>query len=322
MTNFDKVIPPGSEGKVTASVDLAHAKGPIEKNVEITTNDPDHPTMKLFLKANVKTYVDVQPTDMVRFTVEKGQEQTQELTLTPTYDKPVKLHDATVDSEVYEVKLTPADAQETKYKLNITIKKTAPIGMQRATISIPADGIPTKVLPLQVMAVVRGAIAAMPQNVTFAIHTYPDEVTSTAAVSVRQQANPTGAVVTQLPAGSPVKVIAQQNDWYQVLIPENKIGWVNKTVVKPTRPAEGAAPQTVTLQKTKGTFKILDISMPNPNVKVERMPDNGDGKSYSLKVTVQESQGLPQNGGIGSITVKTDDPDQPEVQIPVYVLIT
>ena len=52
MTEFDKVIPPGGVGKVTASVDTSHYRGPIAKSIRVTTNPASDP-ISLELKAEV-----------------------------------------------------------------------------------------------------------------------------------------------------------------------------------------------------------------------------------------------------------------------------
>ena len=72
MSSFDKLIKPGTEGKVHTSVDTKSFSGPISKSVLVVSNDPDRPQMNLFVKAIVKPFVDVAPQAYVRFSVVKG----------------------------------------------------------------------------------------------------------------------------------------------------------------------------------------------------------------------------------------------------------
>ena len=52
-SQFDKSIAPGKEGKVTLAVQKTDGyKGEIVKNATVTTNDPDHQTFTLVLRAN------------------------------------------------------------------------------------------------------------------------------------------------------------------------------------------------------------------------------------------------------------------------------
>ncbi len=52
-SEFDKVIAPGKEGKVTLEVKKTDGyKGEIVKNATVTTNDSNHQTFQLILRAN------------------------------------------------------------------------------------------------------------------------------------------------------------------------------------------------------------------------------------------------------------------------------
>jgi hypothetical protein len=81
VTEFDKVIPPGGVGKVTASLDTSHYKGPIVKSVQVTTSDPAARPVVLLVKAEVVTVIDVTPssTPVLRTTV--GEPTPTELTV-------------------------------------------------------------------------------------------------------------------------------------------------------------------------------------------------------------------------------------------------
>jgi hypothetical protein len=52
-SDYDKVIAPGKEGKITLEVAKTDSyKGEIVKNATVTTNDPNHQSFQLTLKAN------------------------------------------------------------------------------------------------------------------------------------------------------------------------------------------------------------------------------------------------------------------------------
>ena len=51
--NFDKVVSPGKEGGITLKVEHTEVyKGEVVKTAEVTTNDPEHQTFTLTLRAN------------------------------------------------------------------------------------------------------------------------------------------------------------------------------------------------------------------------------------------------------------------------------
>ncbi len=151
MTKFDKVIPPGSEGKVYASIDLSHIKGPVQKYVDIVTNDPDRNKARLSIKADVKMVVDVLPGETVRFTPGLGEIQSQDLVLIPTYDKPITLGDASVTSNALTVEMekveNPQDPKNpVQYKLTVSNKKDLKVGTYQGDIKISLEGAPQKEL--------------------------------------------------------------------------------------------------------------------------------------------------------------------------------
>jgi hypothetical protein len=52
-SNFDKVVAPGKTGGITLAVEKTeNYKGEVTKTATVTTNDPDHPSFTLTLKAN------------------------------------------------------------------------------------------------------------------------------------------------------------------------------------------------------------------------------------------------------------------------------
>ena len=52
-SSFDKVVAPGKVGNITLSVEKTDGyKGEIVKTASVTTNDPDHQTFTLTLRAN------------------------------------------------------------------------------------------------------------------------------------------------------------------------------------------------------------------------------------------------------------------------------
>lgn len=52
-SDYDKAIEPGKTGQVTLSIQKTDGyKGEVVKTATVTTNDPDHPTFTLTLRAN------------------------------------------------------------------------------------------------------------------------------------------------------------------------------------------------------------------------------------------------------------------------------
>ena len=49
MASFDEVIPPGQVGKVTAKINTKEFRGPVDRSITLTSNDPDQPQVALWL---------------------------------------------------------------------------------------------------------------------------------------------------------------------------------------------------------------------------------------------------------------------------------
>ena len=81
VPEFDKVIKPGAEGKITLTVDTKNFSGPISKTALVITDDPTVPQKTLFLTAVVKPFVDALPYGFFRITALSGESTTSELIL-------------------------------------------------------------------------------------------------------------------------------------------------------------------------------------------------------------------------------------------------
>ncbi len=317
MTRFDKVIPPGSEGKVYATVDVAHAKGPIQKQITLATNDPQRPEAVLYIKAVIKSYVDIMPTDQVRFTVTRGEDATQNVTLVPENGRKIEFGEPSVNSDYFDVKKQPGDA----YELKVSLKPTTPIGTQQAVVTVPASGLPDKKVDIPIIAVVRGPITVLPAVVSFTIRTFPEEVAARALAEVRQDAGDQSVAVGTVDAGAAMRVIEQNPAWYHVITPSNKIGWIAKSAVKTVKESEKPKPLIVNIEKFNGgAFKMLDYSANLPQIKVEKVP--AEGNSYNLRVSLADIDLTKKANFNGIVVVKTDDAYQPVVNIPVYIVVS
>ncbi|HEY4492338.1 MAG TPA: SH3 domain-containing protein, partial [Acidobacteriota bacterium] len=287
MTKFDSVIPPGSEGKVYSSVDISHAKGPIEKFIELKTNDPQHTNFRLAIKANVKMIVDVQPQDSIRFLTQKGQAQTEERTLVPSFNVPLTLGTPVTDVKIFDTKIAKGKAGN--YSLTAVLKPEAPIGNHSGSITIPVSGGPVKEIVIPVYAVVRGPIQVSQQSVAFVIRSYPDEVTPQEPVNLTQKEAPSSNVVAKSNPGVKLRVISQRGDMYQVVTPDNVIGWLAKSSVKTLKQPEIQTAQNISIRKNNGqNFKVLTYNSSLPQVKIEMQPAAAGqmASSFDIKVTL------------------------------------
>ena len=84
MTRFDRVIPPGGEGKVTLNVDLKGYQGRVWKDATIMSNDLRQPTFQIMLQGQVRPHIELRPGSFVQFspTAQSAEEKTVDLMAT------------------------------------------------------------------------------------------------------------------------------------------------------------------------------------------------------------------------------------------------
>jgi uncharacterized protein YgiM (DUF1202 family) len=193
-----------------------------------------------------------------------------------------------------------------------------------------------------ITAIVRGPITAKPSLVSLQIKRFPEEVTNANPVNMRQQPDLSSPVVMKVSPGNHLRVIAQREGWYQVITEANtkmasstvpskslpisgegaKIGWVNSKLVKTSKEPASNTNETISIQKSTGNFKILEYTSTNPDIKLELSPVEKEAQAFTLKVTLPHPDQVKKNMPPGSIVIKTDDSDQPEIKIPLYVIVS
>ena len=180
MTEFDKVIPPGGVGKVTASLDTSHYKGPITKSVQVTTGNSAAPPVVLLLKADIVAVIDVSPsnTPIVRTTA--GEPQPTELTLSAGDGQPFDIlavqadplvrvavrpdppAPATADHPVRHAQGPPGAAGSGRYVVTITPTPKAPVGTSIAKITLTTSQPKAQTVSISAILSVAGQVQVVP----------------------------------------------------------------------------------------------------------------------------------------------------------------
>jgi hypothetical protein len=324
VTKFDKVIPPGSEGKIYASIDTGHSEGAIQKFIDIKSNDPVHPALRVSIKAFVKALVRIQP-EYIRFNVLKGSLESADAILTP--QPSVRLLKPVVDSDLVKVELVPDKAAGAQ-KMTVSLVRTDVIGMHTVEIKVPVEG-PIKDVTVPVVINIRGPLETIPSVVSFQVNSFPDVVQTTSATSLRSEPSATGQVISKLGVGRQLQVMAESNGWYQIITVEkpnsktsgdNEIGWVQNKGLKAVKAPEFPGPQKVQVQSSAGKpFVVLGLRSTLPSVKVEQKSGTQVGNKFEFVATLQKVDGAKKGHQQGEILIQTDNADQPQVRIPLYV---
>ena len=82
VSEYDKVIKPGAEGKIGLTIETKQFAGPISKTALVLTNDPTTPQLTLHVSGYVKPYVEAHPYGFFRLQALTGDSASSELILT------------------------------------------------------------------------------------------------------------------------------------------------------------------------------------------------------------------------------------------------
>ncbi len=150
VAEFDKVIQPGSTGKVHAVVDTTQFSGPITKGITVTSNDATQPAAQLTMRAIVKPYVDMYPAGFMRFMLLEGDTATQSSVLYSEEEKPFEIVDivAPVTTLPDGTKLEPVKVTYTKLEKPEERVEGGRKGQNQYKITVTYSGLEQKLGPI------------------------------------------------------------------------------------------------------------------------------------------------------------------------------
>lgn len=173
VPEFDKVIKPGAEGKVTLTVDTKNFSGPISKTALLMTDDPSTPQVTLFLSATVKPFVEALPYGFFRITALSGEAASSDVILVSDEAefKPTKVE---TPNTFLKAALSPVPEKElikdknpNQWKITLTAAADAPEGILGGTVKV-ATGVkrqPEIEIPLS--GFVKPAVSVTPISINF-----------------------------------------------------------------------------------------------------------------------------------------------------------
>lgn len=180
--DYDRVTPPGQEGRISVTLNTLKFNKPITKSVTITTNDPGNKRIMLTIKAAVRSPVDIRPGDRADFRVYHGEGGQKLLGLLLREDSDAEVVAIRSDNDLFSVDWGPwtppdtlteeerevfGDAAGRPYRLEIGLSKEAGVGYHSGRITIHLDGTKQKELQIKALARVKGRIQFSPQWLYF-----------------------------------------------------------------------------------------------------------------------------------------------------------
>ncbi len=96
VTDYDKVIAPGQEGKVTLQIDTKNKKGRLNQSAIIFSNDPRKPKTTISISGIIiRQYISVEPSAGLLFKGYTGDKISEKVTISSLEKKPFKITDIT-----------------------------------------------------------------------------------------------------------------------------------------------------------------------------------------------------------------------------------
>jgi len=173
VASFDKVIKPGAEGKVVASVNTTNFSGPISKSLTLISNDPERSQLNLFIKATVKPFVDILPQPYIRISVVKGDTDSHDVILV-SEEKSFKPTVSESTQPYVHAEIQPAGEKDRipghtgeQYKLHITVTADAPEGLLNTPIRVATAVTQQPNVEIPVSGVVKARVQVTPVLVNF-----------------------------------------------------------------------------------------------------------------------------------------------------------
>jgi hypothetical protein len=168
VAKFDKVIPPGQEGKVQLVIEGNRVHGKFTKSATIHSNDPEHPSMTITMTGNITPYISMVPNSRIFLQGMYGEPIQQSIVLKSNEDglnfAITKIESNLDDKITYD--FAPGEEKNTwvvnVYK-NPKLSRVSTYGT--LLVHTNSEKSPTKTIQVQV--VTKGAITVQPQNVNF-----------------------------------------------------------------------------------------------------------------------------------------------------------
>jgi hypothetical protein len=147
-----KHIEAGQSGRIDVIVDTSVLIGAVTESVKIFTNDPQHSSVLLAVKADVQPEISLSSPSIYFGDVPKGKEVTEEIIITIPAEKSIKILSAESSDDSVKVKLEPVpESKEKKVKLIATYRTDGKIGYRLGNITVKTTSYLTPELSINLI---------------------------------------------------------------------------------------------------------------------------------------------------------------------------
>lgn len=174
VARYDKLIAPGAEGKISATLDTTNLYGANSKTVTVFTNDAENPSLVLTIKSDVKPYINAVP-GYARFNVVRLEEEgivTQTLWPEDGSDFNIVSVEAPYGFMKTAFRLAKDEEKDENGKgrqwlVDLKLAPDAPVGALTKHLVITTDHPKQKTVKIPVSGFVRPVVAVSPPTADF-----------------------------------------------------------------------------------------------------------------------------------------------------------
>lgn len=136
---YPKKLTAGQSGQFPFKLDSKKLRGPFNKNIRVTTNDPSNPTMTLKLSGQCKQYVDVNPRNAYFPKVYGAEPQEKVLKITNNTETPLELNfDEMAKDSAFKYELVTL-TEGKQYELKIRVEPPFTPGNAKERLKIKTN---------------------------------------------------------------------------------------------------------------------------------------------------------------------------------------
>jgi hypothetical protein len=159
--NYDRIIPPGGQGKITLTIAPFSVLRQFAKHTKVFFNDPARPQVTLSLTGLGEPTVEIQPSHIVRFQGDAGEDLKAQVRFISHLNIPWEISEVTTDIPQYiEVKLRPEERGKS-YVLEVK-NKSQDVGRYAGKIDLKTNAVKRPRLIVRVFGDIRPPSAVRP----------------------------------------------------------------------------------------------------------------------------------------------------------------
>ena len=275
----------------------------------------------------------------------EGEAGSQTVELKPAQEKSFTIQKVDLDNPKLKYTLAPpmgtAIAKDQSVKLTLESPADLPSGNSQGMIKLTTNLAEQSEVDVSYTVNVQKLITVAPAQVFMNISLRPYKIQAQAAMNALAEPSPTAAQAGALEAGKDYPVSEVQQGYVQVRFPDAKLGWVELAKVKPSF---GGTQNSVWVSKHLGTSAAPKPAAPaNAGQPAASPPPPGNDPNFKVTGAASDLAFLrlalePKQAGAflvnivyegpmeektfqGSITLKTNDAKEPEIQVPVQITV-